>query len=89
MTRCSSHAPVAQLDRASVYGTEGQRFESSRARLRNPRKHGGFLRYGAGREALERRGVPLRSTKRGRFCRRLGWIGWLARAERRAGSLTA
>ena len=24
-------APVAQLDRASVYGTEGQRFESSRA----------------------------------------------------------
>src|SRR3954471_13888656 len=26
------HAPVAQLDRASVYGTEGQRFESSRAR---------------------------------------------------------
>src|SRR5215207_3377737 len=25
-------APVAQLDRASVYGTEGQRFESSRAR---------------------------------------------------------
>ncbi len=27
-------APVAQLDRASVYGTEGQRFESSRARSR-------------------------------------------------------
>src|SRR5918998_6160289 len=27
-------APVAQLDRASVYGTEGQRFESSRARIR-------------------------------------------------------
>src|SRR3954464_13020196 len=26
-------APVAQLDRASVYGTEGQRFESSRARF--------------------------------------------------------
>src|SRR3954447_17206718 len=25
-------APVAQLDRASVYGTEGQRFESFRAR---------------------------------------------------------
>src|SRR3712207_8851558 len=24
-------APVAQLDRASVYGTEGQRFESSRS----------------------------------------------------------
>src|SRR4051794_4438534 len=28
-------APVAQLDRASVYGTEGQRFESSRARSRS------------------------------------------------------
>src|ERR671926_369484 len=30
------HAPVAQLDRASVYGTEGQRFESSRARWKDP-----------------------------------------------------
>src|SRR3954462_209218 len=29
-------APVAQLDRASVYGTEGQRFESSRARWISP-----------------------------------------------------
>src|SRR5687768_5361478 len=29
-------APVAQLDRASVYGTEGQRFESSRARYESP-----------------------------------------------------
>ncbi len=28
----SSQAPVAQLDRASVYGTEGHRFESCRAR---------------------------------------------------------
>src|SRR6201999_2750354 len=28
-------APVAQLDRASVYGTEGQRFESSRARSKS------------------------------------------------------
>ena len=26
------HAPVAQLDRASVYGTEGREFESLRAR---------------------------------------------------------
>jgi hypothetical protein len=31
-------APVAQLDRASVYGTEGQRFESSRARHEIPTK---------------------------------------------------
>ena len=27
----SDHAPVAQLDRASASGAEGQRFESSRA----------------------------------------------------------
>src|SRR4051812_47904923 len=37
------HAPVAQLDRASVYGTEGQRFESSRARSRSPATAGLFL----------------------------------------------
>ena len=30
ISRCS--APLAQLDRASVYGTEGQGFESLRAR---------------------------------------------------------
>src|SRR3954469_17053692 len=35
-------APVAQLDRASVYGTEGQRFESSRARSTNPSAVGVF-----------------------------------------------
>src|SRR3954471_8965479 len=35
-------APVAQLDRASVYGTEGQRFESSRARSRIPLGGGDF-----------------------------------------------
>src|SRR3954463_547054 len=35
-------APVAQLDRASVYGTEGQRFESSRARLEAPANAGVF-----------------------------------------------
>src|SRR5690349_2822590 len=29
-------APVAQLDRASVYGTEGHRFESCRARFGIP-----------------------------------------------------
>src|SRR4051794_30995792 len=29
-------APVAQLDRASVYGTEGHRFESCRARHKSP-----------------------------------------------------
>ena len=32
--RCCPHAPVAQLDRASVYETEGHRFESCRARSR-------------------------------------------------------
>ncbi len=32
--RLAGSAPVAQLDRASVYGTEGREFESLRARLR-------------------------------------------------------
>src|SRR4051794_30446182 len=41
-------APVAQLDRASVYGTEGQRFESSRARDEGPAKRGLFLFSGRG-----------------------------------------
>src|SRR3954453_22451346 len=41
-------APVAQLDRASVYGTEGQRFESSRARDEGPAKQGLFLFSGRG-----------------------------------------
>src|SRR5215212_6797644 len=36
-------APVAQLDRASVYGTEGQRFESSRARSKTPVNTGVFV----------------------------------------------
>src|SRR3954462_1148685 len=39
----AAQAPVAQLDRASVYGTEGQRFESSRARY-EPAANGGFSR---------------------------------------------
>ena len=37
-------APVAQLDRASVYGTEGQRFESSRARYETSAARG-FLPF--------------------------------------------
>ena len=37
-------APVAQLDRASVYGTEGQRFESSRARYTSRTDDGGVSR---------------------------------------------
>jgi hypothetical protein len=32
------HAPVAQLDRASVYGTEGREFESLRAYCTEGRK---------------------------------------------------
>ena len=34
--RIEPEAPVAQLDRASVYGTEGREFESLRARWRSP-----------------------------------------------------
>ena len=45
-------APVAQLDRASVYGTEGQRFESSRAHFRKT------LEMGPCRQALV--GIALR-----------------------------
>src|SRR5215218_3718118 len=44
-------APVAQLDRASVYGTEGHRFESCRARLESPANVGPFR-------------LPTRSTAR-------------------------
>jgi hypothetical protein len=36
-------APVAQLDRASVYGTEGREFESLRARYRSPANAGLLL----------------------------------------------
>jgi hypothetical protein len=32
----TAHAPLAQLDRASVYGTEGYWFESSRVYLESP-----------------------------------------------------
>jgi hypothetical protein len=44
-------APVAQLDRASVYGTEGQRFESSRARSPEALHARGFRRSGRGVKA--------------------------------------
>jgi hypothetical protein len=37
------HAPVAQLDRASVYGTEGREFESLRARSESPAAAGLLL----------------------------------------------
>ena len=35
----ASHALVAQLDRASVYGTEGRRFESCRVRIKPGADH--------------------------------------------------
>src|SRR5215204_6420113 len=40
----TGQAPVAQLDRASVYGTEGHRFESCRARHRTSSYAGGSAR---------------------------------------------
>src|SRR5215204_3452272 len=40
----STRAPVAQLDRASVYGTEGHRFESCRARHSTSSYAGGSAR---------------------------------------------
>lgn len=42
----SSQAPVAQLDRASVYGTESRKFESFRARKTKPSAFGrGFRAF--------------------------------------------
>ena len=65
-------APVAQLDRASVYGTEGQRFESSRARLEKPCSAGLFLfsgvaspgRPGANRVPIQNRRAPRTRGRR-------------------------
>src|SRR5438046_3373218 len=52
------HAPVAQLDRASVYGTEGREFESLRARLKTPGNSGvlSFLEDRRGGAAGQSRG---------------------------------
>src|SRR3954470_16109117 len=52
------HAPVAQLDRASVYGTEGQRFESSRARFEGPADRWVFLFLGSDGEVSRPRRDP-------------------------------
>ena len=49
-----SRAPVAQLDRASVFGTEGYRFESCRACFSNLFPAKGFLFSSCSRYALER-----------------------------------
>ena len=43
----ASHAPVAQLDRASASGAEGHRFESCRARHPPPLAHDSKASYGA------------------------------------------
>ena len=45
---CCPHAPVAQLDRASVYETEGHRFESCRARFDQPPAQAGIFRANIG-----------------------------------------
>src|SRR3954464_674879 len=63
-------APVAQLDRASVYGTEGHRFESCRARRGSPATAGllGFLEPNLLTPALGTgRGTPLGTAREGRF----------------------
>jgi len=43
--RIGRQAPVAQLDRASVYGTEGREFESLRARCETPAQQGFFVAF--------------------------------------------
>src|SRR3954454_15439538 len=60
-------APVAQLDRASVYGTEGHRFESCRARCESPAdlSHPGTAKY-AGRGGRAKRIRELARADRAR-----------------------
>ena|SRR6266480_5392611 len=67
-------APVAQLDRASVYGTEGQRFESSRARCEAALQSGFF----ASRDRPDRQRVPNMSRNR-------DWLGLIAPGAARVG----
>ena len=55
--RLRALAPVAQLDRASVYGTESQRFESFRVRHGSPANFGGAFAFSRpGRSQACRRG---------------------------------
>src|SRR3954453_2985436 len=56
-------APVAQLDRASVYGTEGQRFESSRARHESPAMRGFLVLVWARRRCTDALSDPARSGR--------------------------
>src|SRR6476659_5580072 len=53
-------APVAQADRASVYETEGQRFESSLARIESPANAGFFF---ADDRSTERKMAELSSGR--------------------------
>jgi hypothetical protein len=62
----SQIAPVAQLDRASVYGTEGREFESLRARYESPLETAGFLIL---RGAARHSSTPCTSTKAARPAR--------------------
>src|SRR5438093_6694767 len=59
----AAQAPVAQLDRASVYGTEGQGFESLLARQKAPLMRG-FSLGGIGRRGKY---VPNMSQRRRRI----------------------
>lgn len=59
-------APVAQLDRASVYGTEGQRFESSRAHYKIPANQQVFV-------GVQSCGLSI--TRFGRLGGEPGWCG--------------
>jgi hypothetical protein len=62
------HAPVAQLDRASVYETEGRWFESSRARSRRRLRCGiaapGSAAAAGGRHQLGINCRPRHAAKR-------------------------
>jgi hypothetical protein len=61
-------APVAQLDRASVYGTEGREFESLRARWTNGQETRGFWPDLDGRWSRKRQLLPPSKITNRRSC---------------------
>ena len=64
MTKLSArHAPLAQLDRASDYGSEGREFESSPARHKKIQPFGVGFFYGPLMEDLNRFSLKNGSSK--------------------------
>ena len=81
--RIGPQAPVAQLDRASVYGTEGREFESLRARQETRCKRRGSLWPRTPRAALLRQGCKQKCEHAGRA------LGAASRPLARSGAIPA